>query len=234
MANSHSLTVPVDHAELISELRTAGVTAGISIDDTKIILSGDIWDAMTPAEQTAELALVAATESAHSATTCTKVNLTSAPHYSKLMEELLAVAGVTEVGIFYPDSYPGDITICHNSLTSQQQIDLTTAAQNHDASAIPSLSVNTGALVVAADGVATGTITVTDSRTTGANGKTVKLRIPNNLSVKVDADSYTLDANGSAVLTFGPQDYPSGACCLELYYTSGEADEVKFSVRFGT
>jgi len=234
VSNHHTITKPLDHALLISELLAAGVTAGIAIDDSKIYMTGPVWNAMDAAAQTAELALVAAAEAAHVSPTSTKVTITNVPHVGKLTEELAAVSGVTELGVRFPSSYPGDIVIMHNSVSPTVQANLTTAAQAHDASAVPSLSVNTSELLVAPDGVATGTVVVTDSRGASANGKTVRLKLPDNVAIMVDADAYVMAGAGQATLTFGPQSYPSGACCLELCYVNNEADAIKFNVRFGT
>jgi len=87
---------------------------------------------------------------------------------------------------------------------------------------------------VAANGVATGIVTVTDSRGADALGKTVRLRIPGNVKVQVNSDAFVLDGSGEAVAVFGPSSGISGEIDLEFYYVGGEADPASFKVRFGT
>jgi hypothetical protein len=234
MGNHHTLTKNVDHGELATELATAGVTAGISIDHQKIYCSGPIWDAMDAAARTAELALIASTEASHSPTTITEVTLNTAPHIQALLDELVAVAGVTNVSVGLPTAYPGTAVIYHNSLTAGEQTNLSTAATSHDASSIPSLSVNTASQVIAADNVDTGTVTVTDSRGAAAAGKTVRLRIPAGGSAGADADSFVLDGAGQATVTFQATTVLTGDLTFAFYYANGEADEVEFTVRRGT
>ena len=89
-------------------------------------------------------------------------------------------------------------------------------------------------LVIAGDGVATSAVTVSDPRGAAASGKTVKLSIPPGVLVKVDADSFVLDASGDAVATFGPCTGCLGDTKLSFYYTSGEADPVALNLRFGS
>ena len=89
-------------------------------------------------------------------------------------------------------------------------------------------------LVIAGDGVATSVVTITDPRGAAAIGKIVKLRIPPNAYVKVDADSFTLDGSGQQTATFGPVSGCTGDLALEFYYANGEVSPVSLTVRFGT
>ncbi len=228
------LTKCVDTDLLITELASAGVIVGYSIDHEKITLMGSFWDAMDAPTQAAELALVAGVEAAHAPLTVTEVTLTDAPHPFVLSQELLAVTGVTSVTCQLPQTYPGTLVIRHNLLTVGEQANLTAAALAHDHDAVPTLSVDTAAQVIAADGVATGTVTVTDSRGAGASGLTVRLTIPPGGSAGVDADSFVLDGAGQATATFQATTLLTGELTFEFYYASGEADSVTFTVRRGT
>lgn len=228
MSNHHTLTKRVEPGELIPELVAGGVTYAVSIDSEKIMLRGDA------AGMAAQLAFVATVEAAHTPTTVSEATLTAAPHIGKLLEELNAVAGVTNVGIEHPASYPGTVVITHNSLDGTQQANLIAAAVAHDASTVPSLSVDTAFQVIAADNLATGTVEVADSRGAGADGKTVKLRIPQGGSAGANADSFVLDATGKATATFQATTILTDELVFEFYYASGEADSAKFTIRRGT
>lgn len=234
MSNFHTLTKRVDHQEFISELLVAGVSAGIAIDHEKVILNGAAWENMDAAAQTAELALVASTDAAHTPTTITEVTLTAAPHVRTFLEECLAVTGVTNVTVELPETYSGTATLIHNSLSTVEQTNLASAATSHDASSVPSLSVDTVAQVIAADNTATGTVTVTDSRGAAANGNTVKLLIPPGGSAAVDGDSFTLSGAGQATATFGATTTFTGVLPFEWYYSDGSVDPVSFTIRRGT
>jgi hypothetical protein len=184
----------------------------------------------------AQLALVAAAETAHTAATITEVTLTRAPHPLKLPEELLAaVAGVTSVSVFQADAYPGLVTIKHNSLTPAERSSLISAALAHNAALVPKLSVGSvEPRVWAANGVAQGAVLVTDSRGSGASGRTVNLRIPAGGSAGVMSDHVVLDVTGQGLLNFGPTTVFTGELEFELYYTISDADPVRFTVRRGT
>jgi hypothetical protein len=228
MSNYHILTKPVDHEALLAELVAAGVTMSISIDSEKISLSGDL------SILAAQLVLVAATESAHTPTTITTAAVIVEPHAIKLRDACSAVPGVTSVTIALPSSYPGTAVLYHNPLNSTQQTALELAVTSHDPSLVPSLSVDTPSQVIAADGVATGTVTVTDSRGASASGKTVKLLFSLGGSAGANADSFVLDGSGQTTVTFQATSTFTGDLPFEFYYPNDEADRVRFTVRRGT
>jgi hypothetical protein len=230
MSNYHTLTKRVDHGELLAQLISGGVTSDIAIDDEKIYLTSDL-DAPTMA---AQLVIVATVEAAHQPSTCTEVTLAAAPHVKKLCEECEAAAGITGIGVVLPTAYPGTVCFLHESIPLAAQDTIRTTALAHDASGIPSLSVDTAASVIAADGVATGTVTVTDSRAAGASGLTVRLRIPSGGSAGANGDSFVLDGAGQATVTFQATTVFTGVLTFEFYYDTGEADPVTFTVRRGT
>jgi len=89
-------------------------------------------------------------------------------------------------------------------------------------------------LVVAADGEDTAAVTITDSRGAAAAGNTVKLRVPPNVGVAVDADAFALDGSGQAVATFGPSSVITGQMVMEFLYENKTADPITLIVRFGT
>lgn len=89
-------------------------------------------------------------------------------------------------------------------------------------------------LVIAGDGVATSVVTVSDPRGAAASGKTIKLLIPAGVLVKVDADSFVLDASGDATITFGPCAGCLGDTALSFYYSSNEIAPVTLNLRFGS
>jgi hypothetical protein len=229
MINYHTLTKRVDQGELLPALISAGVTAGISIDGEKVYLSG-----LDEATTTEQLAIVASVVSAHEPTTFTECALSAAPHIRKFCEECSAVDGVTSIGVELPSSYPGTAVLVHNSLTVGQRTNLVAAAEAHDASSVPALSVDTPSQVIAANNSATGAVTVTDSRGAAAEGKTVRLRIPPGGAAGADGDSFVLDASGQATVTFQETTIFTGELDFEFYYASGEADPVWFKVRRGT
>ena len=158
---------------------------------------------MDASARVAELALVSAAESSHAPDTITEVTLSSVPHLDKLLEELSAVSGVSHVGIWLPPSYPGTVILHHNALTSGQQAALSTAATDHDSSTVPSLSLDVSDLQVSGNGVATGTITVTDSRDAGAENVVLDV-VPPPQPIALDKTSITLNASGQGTLAFGP------------------------------
>ena len=230
MSNSYALTKRVDQDEFIAELVAGGVVLGINIDSTKVYLLG----APDQATLDAQLALIGPIETAHAPTTISEAALSTAPHVTKFLEECLAVSGVGAVSVELPSSYPGTAVLIHNSLDETERANLIAAAEAHDASTIPSLSFDTPSQVIAADGVATGTVTVTDSRGASASGKAVRLRIPSGGSAGVDADSFVLDGSGQATATFQATTTYTGELTFMFFYDSGEADTVTFTVRRGT
>jgi hypothetical protein len=84
--------------------------------------------------------------------------------------------------------------------------------------AVPTLSLDKSSVTIANDGVATDTVTVTDSRGASASGLVVKLRW-NGINY-ADANSLTLNGSGQGTVTFGP--CPSSEC------TSGDGLIVTF------
>lgn len=235
MSNYHTLTKKVDHEEFVAAMIAEGVTAGINIDHEKVTLGGIIWDAMDAAAQTAELVKVSNAEAAHTPTTLTKVSLDAAPHLAKFTEECLAVAGVDSVMIEQPGVYPGTGVVHHNSLSAGEQANLVAAAEAHDPTSVPSLSVDgMDPRVYAADDVTTGATVITDSRGAEASGKTVKVRIPAGGACAIDADSYVLDGLGQATINWQTTNQVSGEMEFEAYYANGEADPFKFIVKRGT
>jgi len=231
VTGSHALTKSVDCSELLSELIAGGVTMSININDKEITLFGDVDSATL----TSQLSIVASVEAAHTPTTITKVTLQASPHLRTFISDCLtSSAGITHIAIELPDSYPGDAILRHNSLSSSDQTSLSNAATDHDPSAVPFLSVDVASQVIAADGSASGTVVVTDSRGAGAAGNTVKLRIPSGGSAGVDADTYTLDASGQATANFQATTTLTGELTFEFYYADGSADPATFKVRRGT
>lgn len=105
---------------------------------------------------------------------------------------------------------------------------------NLESAVIPTLSLDKSSVVVAGNGVATDTITVTDSRGAGATGKTLKLTVPPGAYLPVDADQLTLDGSGQATLNIGPCQGCVGEVLLNIYYDNGEADSATFTLRFGS
>jgi hypothetical protein len=106
--------------------------------------------------------------------------------------------------------------------------DKATTKANLDAATVPILSLSTYDLQVSGDGVATGNVTVSDSRGASAVGKIVSMRV-SNLSLLSPSPTVTLDAAGQAVVTFGPS--PSAGTIIRgirvpFYYASREAAEV--------
>ena len=89
-------------------------------------------------------------------------------------------------------------------------------------------------LVIAGDGVATALVTITDPRGASAEGKIVKLVIPEGVFIPVSGDSFTLDLAGEAVVTFGPLSGCLGDTPMTFYYENGEADAASFILRFGS
>ena len=99
---------------------------------------------------------------------------------------------------------------------------------------IPVLALTSYSVLVDGDGVDTGTTTISDSRGASADGKVVKVTIPQNAFCMIDADSYTLDSSGDAVITFGPLAGCTGEISISIGYESDEADPVMVIIRFGT
>ena len=234
----HNLTKAIHHETFVAELLTEGVTSRVAIGSSRVTLSGPLWEGPSTPEvdalRAAELAMVATVETAHAPDTVTEATISAHPHGPALNAELLALPGVTRVSAHRPVNVPGVAVIHHNPLTTAQQAALKTAVEDHDASAIPALSVVAEDQVIAADDLATGTVTVSDSRGAAAEGKTVRIRIPLGGGGGIDGDSYVLDASGDAVVTFGATGAFTGEMTFEAYYENGEADSALFTVRRGT
>lgn len=224
---SYTLTKRIDMESFVAELVAVGVPS-FNIDGNKVYLTGE----MTDDARAARLQHIANVEAAHIPTTCTKVYLTTMPHISSFMAEIEAL-GTTSVGLEHPPTYPGYGYVIHGSASASLRASIKTTAEAHNPGLFPKLAVDTTSLVVSGDGVATGTMQVSDSRGVGAAGKTVRLRIPPNVTVSVDADSFVLDGAGRATATFGPFSGITGNLDLQFYYASGEADPVNAVVRFG-
>ena len=228
----YTLTKLVDQEALTDEMIAAGVTLGISIAGGVVTLDGFT----TQEALVTQLAAVAAVEVAHVPRTLTVATLSAAPHVKALHDECVACDGVAALAVAYPESYPGDLVLNHAPLTAEQQATLKAVAEAHDASVVPRLTVGQGEedQVFAADGVATGSVTATDSRGADAAGKVVRLVIPQGGSAGVNGDAFTLDANGQAVIGFLETTTYTASLEFKLYYENGEADPVTFKVRRGT
>jgi len=118
-------------------------------------------------------------------------------------------------------------------VTIDEADDKPTVLSNLEAATVPALSLDKNSLTIAPDGVATGTVTVTDSRGASASGKVVKLKIPPNAYVKVDVEEVTLNGSGQGVFTFGPLDGCLGESSLVFYYDTEEADAQTCILKFG-
>jgi len=226
MSNVVALTKSVDKGELYAQMVSAGVASSVKIDARGVCLYGPAWDAMDAAAQAAELAKVTAAMAAHAPTTVTETTISQAPHAEKFASELTAVAGVTSVAYELPSAYPGTCRVFHNPLTSGQQAALAAAITAHDPSAVPSLSLDVSDLQVSGNNVATGTITVTDSRGAGASGVLVDV-VPPQQPIALDKTQITLDASGVGTLVFGPSPatgYVSGKMPVGFRYNSGIGD----------
>lgn len=164
----------------------------------------------------------------------TEVILATAPHQIGLVKELRAVEGVASISVLVAKSYPGTCVLRHNPLTADEQEALVAAAINHDASKVPSLSVDLTSQVIAADGETTGEVTVSDSRAALAAGKRVRLRFPPGGSAGANGDSFVLDSAGRATVVFQATTTFTGVLTFSFYYENAEADEVSFNVRRGT
>jgi len=114
--------------------------------------------------------------------------------------------------------------------------DPATFKANVEAAALPFLSVDVFDTPIAGDGVATGSVVVTDSRGAAANGKTVKLLIPDGNEV-VDKSEAVLAGVGQATFTFGPSPTTNWTTapnprCFRFCYENAEAELVEFCVRY--
>jgi len=224
---SYKLTKRIDKETFTAELVAKGVVS-FNINSTAVYLTGE----MTDEARSARLAHVAEVEAAHEALTFTKVTLKSAPHTKSFTAEIEAL-GVIGVGLEHPITYPGVGYVLHNPADSTLRASIKAAAEAHNPAAFSTLSVDISALVISPDGVATGSIRLSDSRSVAAAGKTVRLRLPP-WGVAVDSDTFVLDGAGRAIATFGPSGIITGKMDLEFYYENSEADPVQLSVRFGT
>lgn len=92
----------------------------------------------------------------------------------------------------------------------------------------PTLSLDTSTLSVTADGVSSGTITVTDSRGASASGKVVTLDVHH--MMPVDTLTVTLNGSGQGTFTFGPTTLRCNSC--ELVFGSDETEVVRATVAF--
>jgi len=235
MSNTHILTKTIDHELFLADLSAAGVTSGVAIGGNKVFLNGPVWDAMSDGEKAAELSRVAAAESAHSPNTVTEVEVDARPHLGKLQNELMDIAGVTNITVACPvGEFPATLVIRHNPLDESARSCLRNTVLTHDASAVGRLIVDNASQVIAADGEAYGTVKVGDTRGAAAEGKTVRLRIPPGGSAGVGADRVVLDADGEATVTFQPTSTYTGELTFEFYYDNAESDPVQFAVRRGT
>jgi len=151
---------------------------------------------------------------------------TAGTHPTRLMQKCL------EHGYTNPDAV--DLSDGTVDVTIDEGDAKATVLTNIEGATIPSLSVDTASQTIAGDGIATGTVTVSDSRGAAASGNTVKLLVPVGSYVPADADSFTLDGSGDATVTFGPCTGCIGILSLAFYYDSGETDSIPFTVRFGS
>jgi hypothetical protein len=118
-----------------------------------------------------------------------------------LVRNLEAEGSYTLDNIKRPDEDTFDIDIAEASISFE---DLKTALTT----ASPTMSLDVSSITIANDGVATGTVTVTDSRGASASGKVVNLDW--NGILYSDANSLTLNGSGQGTVTLGP--CPSGEC----------------------
>jgi len=234
MHNYHTLTKLVDHMQLIAELKNGGVTTGISINHEWISLNGEIWDNMDDSARREELTRVATIEGAHAPTTITEVPVALEPHAKKLQEQCETATGGKKVSIYRPNSYPGTIVLRHQTLAEDTRAALVEVVKNHDASVVPILSVDTAEKVIASDGVTTGEVIISDSRGASAEGNTIKVIISAYGTAGITADSFVLDGEGQAAISFGAVSLPTGALTFVVLDPTGEADPVSFRVRRGT
>lgn len=111
-----------------------------------------------------------------------------------------------------------------------------TIITNMEAATVPTLSVNTAALQVAGDNVATGSITVSDSRGASASGKTVVLTVVTHGGMVLGSGtSQVLDGSGDASFSFGPSPSTNWHCCpmiVQFSYANNEAPAVTATVEF--
>jgi len=89
------------------------------------------------------------------------------------------------------------------TLTVDETVDRSVLRDDINDVVLPALTVDVVICDIAGDGVATGQITVTDSRGAGAAGKTINLK-PGGGPLVATPGSQALDGNGAAVFTFGP------------------------------
>lgn len=131
------------------------------------------------------------------------------------------VHGYTGVQISYRNDSAGE----NYSFTFDQADDKNTTKTNLSAAVVPTLSLSTADLMVTGDGVATGTVTVSDSRGAGASGKVINMMYPTSILQLSPTPTATLDGSGAAVITFGPS--PSagvvtGKVPVEFSYATDE------------
>jgi hypothetical protein len=88
-------------------------------------------------------------------------------------------------------------------VTVAEDDDKATVLANLKAVVVPTLSLDTYALEVDGDGVEVGTITVTDSRGSGGEGKTVIIHPPPT-EIALTPLALVLNSSGQGTVTFGP------------------------------
>ncbi len=131
------------------------------------------------------------------------------------------------------------LPINHNSvflITFDESDDKATTLTNLEAATDPLLSVSSSVVEIAGDGVATGSVTLSDSRGAGADGKTVLLEVASPGALPLSGGgSYVLDASGDATVNFGVSpatDWCSGLITLRFTYATGEAAMCELTVRY--
>ena len=122
-----------------------------------------------------------------------------------------------------------DLTVDENSIVKA------TMLTNVNAATPASLSLDSDDVSVIGDGVATGSIVVTDSRGAAANGKVVKIRIEHGGLIKLTGLPLTLAGVGQATLTIGESaraNECSSDYILGFYYADGSAKPTQATVRY--
>jgi len=119
-------------------------------------------------------------------------------------------------------------------LTVDETVDETALRDDVNAAVAPTLTCDVGVRDIAGNGIATGTIVVTDSRGAAAAGKTINLK-PGGGPIVATPGSQVLDGNGSAVFTFGPTwaaNVCSGLIPVAFALIDDSAAAVRAAVRF--
>ncbi len=163
----------------------------------------------------------------------TELNAVSSKPDVEEIERKLMVAGYTKPVsgncVTHRIDVDGD-----NIVIVVEETDVVKATLKSDleAATIPTLTLDTQALQVAAYGLASGTITVTDTRGVGASGKTIRVRETGGRILFADAASKALDASGKATWTFGPTGQANLPAAMEFYYDTNEGPGVAASVEY--